>query len=273
MSDFEYLKNITLGQYLPLDSWIHKRNPGSKLAGYILLVAALSLTKSLMGLCFGLLAVFFYVLISKTPLKYAVRGLMAPLPFLIILAIIQLFMLPKESLSRPFFEILGFNIYYEGILTGGRLLIRFVDLLILLTTIGVTLSDLEMIHGLEILMRPLKKIGVKTDSAVMAAKITFRFIPSLAINAEKIAKSQASRGAEWGIKKGNLYKRIRQVFPLLIPLFNNSLRQAETLADAMLARGYGSSSIRTSLVDYHSDLSDWIFISSAFIFSALILYI
>ena len=93
----------------------------------------------------------------------------------------------------------------------------------------------------------------------MAVQITLRFIPFLAINAEKIAKSQASRGAEWRSRKGNLLKRVRQVFPLLIPLFTNSLRQAETLADAMLARGYAGNVKRTSMIEYQISIQDWVF--------------
>jgi len=107
----------------------------------------------------------------------------------------------------------------------------------------------------------------------MAIQITMRFIPFLAINAEKIAKAQAARGAEWGRGKGNLIKRVRQVFPLIIPLFNNSLRQAETLADAMLARGYAGNTQRTSMVEYRISIWDWIFLLIVILVSVLILFI
>ena len=107
----------------------------------------------------------------------------------------------------------------------------------------------------------------------MTLQITMRFIPFLALNAEKIAKAQASRGAEWGVKRGNLIKRVGQFFPLIIPLFNNSLRQAETLADAMLARGFAGNTKRTSMIEYRITFEDWIFLLMMIIISMIILLI
>jgi energy-coupling factor transport system permease protein len=142
-----------------------------------------------------------------------------------------------------------------------------------LTVSSVTLSTLEIIHGLELLLKPLKLLGLQIGSAIMAVQITLMFIPFLAINAEKIAKAQASRGAEWGNRKGNLFKRIRQIFPLLIPLFINSLKQAETLADAMLARGFTGNGLRTSMVEYQISIWDWMFLILLATVSVLVILI
>jgi energy-coupling factor transport system permease protein len=273
MSDFEYLQNITVGQYLQLRSWVHRRDPQAKLVGYAFLIIALTLTKHLNGLLIGIVSVSLLLILSKIPLRYALRGLLTPLPFLLILAVLQLFITPHGFSSVSLIKIIGFEIYPEGILAGLRLLVRFCILVPLLTVSSATLSTLEMIHGLELLLKPLGTFGLRTGSAAMTVQITMRFIPFLAINAEKIAKAQASRGAEWGVRKGNVLKRVRQIFPLLIPLFSNSLRQAETLADAMLARGFVGSERRTSMVEYKMSILDWVFLLFLVLASGLIILI
>jgi energy-coupling factor transport system permease protein len=273
MSNFEYLQKVTVGQYFPLGSWLHKRDPRLKLVGFSFLIFALTLANNINGLLIGMGVVILLLKISKTPWRYALRGLLTPLPFLMFLAAIQLFITPHVISSFPLVRILGVGIYQEGILAGIRLLVRFCILVILLTISGTTLSTLEMIHGLDLLVKPFRSLGFQTGSFAMAVQITMRFIPFLAINAEKIAKAQASRGAEWGEKRGNLIKRVRQVFPLIIPLFNNSLHQAETLADAMLARGFAVNTKRTSMIEYQISIQDWIFLFMMILVSMLILLI
>lgn len=273
MSDFEYLQKVTVGQYLPLGSWVHRRDPRVKLVGYALLIIALTLTAHLNGLLIGIATTSLLLILSKIPLRYALRGLLTPLPFLLILAVLQFFITAHSISSVTLLKILGAEIFPEGVFAGIRLLVRFCVLVILLTVSSVTLSTLEMIHGLELLLKPLKVFGLQTGSAAMAVQITLRFIPFLAINAEKIAKAQASRGAEWGVRKGNLLKRVRQVFPLIIPLFSNSLRQAETLADAMLARGFAGNAKRTSMVEYQISIRDWVFLLLLVSVSVLIVLI
>ncbi len=260
MSDFEYLKKISIGQYLPLDSWIHKRDPRMKLMGFSFLIIALTLALRLNGLLIGAGIVLLLLMISKIPWRYVFQGLLTPLPFLLILAVIQLFITPHAVSSLPEVKIFGFGFFPEGIMAGIRLLARFSILVILLSISSATLSTLEITHGLEMLIKPLRIAGLNPGILAMTLQITMRFIPFLAINAEKIAKAQASRGAEWGVNHGNLVKRVRQFFPLIIPLFNNSLHQAETLADAMLARGYMGNSNRTRMIEYRITIEDWLFL-------------
>jgi len=260
MSNFEYLQKVSIGQYFPLGSWLHKRDPRMKLVGFSFLIIALTLSTQIQGLMIGVGFILLLLAISRIPWRYVLKGLLTPLPFLLILAVIQIFIAPHIIASVPLARIVGFNIFPEGIMAGFRLIVRFCDLVILLTISSATLSTLEMIHGMELLLKPLSNIGFQWGNTAMALQITLRFIPFLALNAEKIAKAQASRGAEWGVKRGSLLKRVVQVFPLIIPLFNNSLRQAETLADAMLARGYAGNTKRTSMIEYRILFEDWIFL-------------
>ena len=260
MSNFEYLQKVSIGQYFPLGSWLHKRDPRMKLVGFSFLIIALTLSLQIKGLLIGTSFIFLLLIASRIPWRYVYKGLLTPLPFLLILAIIQLFITPHASYSTPLIKIIGFGIFPEGTMAGIRLLVRFSTLVILLTISSATLSTLEMIHGIDLLLKPLRNLGFQTGNLAMALQITMRFIPFLALNAEKIAKAQASRGAEWGVKRGNLFKRVGQFFPLIIPLFNNSLRQAETLADAMLARGFVGNTKRTSMIEYRVNIEDWIFL-------------
>ena len=273
MSNFEYLQKVSIGQYFPLGSWLHQRDPRMKLMGFSFLVIALTLTIQIKGLLIGAGYIILLMLVSRTPWRYVLKGLLTPLPFLLILAVIQLFITPHSISSLPYIKIIGLGIFPEGILAGIRLLVRFCILVILLTISSATISTLEIIHGLDLLLKPLGNLGLHTGNLAMTLQITMRFIPFLALNAEKIAKAQASRGAEWGVKRGNLMKRVGQFFPLIIPLFNNSLRQAETLADAMLARGFAGNTKRTSMVDYRISLEDWIFILVMISISAIVLLI
>jgi energy-coupling factor transport system permease protein len=273
LSDFNYLENVIASQYMPLGSWIHLRDPRFKLVAYLLLITSLTITTHIRGLVTGITAVIILVVFSKTPWRYVWRGILTPLPFLVLLAILQLFITQHTASSIPLLKIIGVGIFKEGILAGIRLILRFSTLVALLTVSSVTLSTLEMINGLELLLKPLKILGIQTGAIVMAVQITFRSIPFLAINAEKIAKAQASRGAEWGNKKGNLFKQIRQIFPLLIPLFNDSLKQADTLADAMIARGFKENGIRTSMAEYQISVQDWLFLFYSISVSALIILI
>ena len=264
MSQFEYLNRISFGQYLPTGSIIHRLDPRSKILGYTILILALTLSKQIPGLLAAVILIMLLLLISKVPITYALRGLLPPLPFIALLAILQLFITPHPSGDRLLFSYGILSISATSLRFAILLLIRFTGLILLLTLASVTLSTLEMIHGLDLLLKPLNRIGIRTDSAAMVVQIMLRFIPFLAINAEKIAKSQASRGAEWDSSKGGVIRRVRQFLPLIIPLFSVSLQQADTLANAMLARGYGSNVHRTGLREVRFNWMDLIFL----IFSA-----
>lgn len=272
MSDFEYLQNLSMGQYMPIKSFIHHRDPRAKLISAALLIISLTLSNSMIGVGFGLIAAFLLLIFSRVPPKYSLRSLLHPLPFLFLLAVLQVFITPYPINAEPILQIFGIQIFIEGLRAAVLLLVRFCGLIVLLSIFSASLSTLELIHGLDMLFKPLNRIGLKTDAAAMTVQITLRFVPFLAINAERIAKSQASRGAEWGSGKMNLVKRVRQIVPLLIPLFNNSLRQAETLADAMLARGYESSHQRSGMTEYLFNWLDAVFLFCSSIAAYLILF-
>ena len=272
MSDFEYLSKISMGQYFATHSVIHRLNPAFKLAAFSLLILATTLCKPWQGLLVLLGATLVMLVISKISLKYALRGLLTPLPFILILAIIQVLMMSYQSNQPDWLSWHFLRVNNAGLLSGGILCLRFFVLVLLLTLTSATLSTLEIVHGLDILFKPLNRIGIPSGQAAMVIQIMLRFIPSLALNAEKIAKSQAARGAVWGDPKGNLFQKTRQMLPLLLPLFTVSLQQADALAEAMLARGYASRNTRTGLREYAVGWKELLFILFILLLCTLALF-
>ena len=272
MSQFEYLSRVSFGQYLPLNSPIHRLNPGVKLAGYCLFILALSLSKSPKGLLAAIAIILLLLVLSKVSIKFALKGLLSPLPFILILAVLQLFLASYQSSETALLAWKFFKINYSGICSALLICVRFTGFVLLLTLSSTTLSTLEIVHGIDILFSPLSVLGVNTRPVAMVVQIMLRFIPTLALSAEKIAKSQASRGAVWGDPKARFFQKIKQMLPLILPLFITSLHQADALAAAMLARGYASHHKRTHLAVYSFGIMDGLFLLIMTASSCLILF-
>ncbi len=247
MHNFEFLRMVNIGQYLPLDSTLHRLDARARIVVYLVILMAATFTARPAGLLFALLIVLILLRIGRIPLNFALRGLLPPLPFLLILAGLQVFVSIRPPGAMPLLELGIFKIYASGLVSAGMLLLRFCVLILALSLSSFTLSTSEMIHGLESLLAPFSRLGLPTHDLVMVLQVTIRFIPFLAMAAERIAKAQASRGAEWGVRKGSIFQRVRQVIPLIVPLFLTSLRRAETMALAMDARAYGGVPQRTSM--------------------------
>jgi len=263
MSQFEYLRSVSIGLYLPLASPLHRLDPRAKLLAYVMLIVAVSVTQELTGLLIGMIIAIVLLIASRTPPGYVMRAWLSALPFLLLLAVLQLFMVRPQAPTSPWLNVIGLQVYGDGIYSAVKLLLRFTILIMLLTVASATLSTLETMYAIDLLLKPLHWIGLNPTPLVMVVQIMLRFLPFLALSAEKIAKSQASRGAEWDSRKGGLVARVRRVLPLIIPLFINSLQQAEMLADAMLARGFSKERPRTSLREYHFQMMDGAFLLAA----------
>ncbi len=272
MSQFEYLRSMSIGQYLPLASPVHRLDARAKLLAYTMLIIAVSLAHQAAGLLLAMVIAGVLMAASRTPSGYALRGWLSALPFLLALAVLQLFITRPVDPALPLLDLFGLRVFSAGIESAARLLLRFTVLMAMLTVASVTLSTLESIHALDLLLKPLRLVGLNPNPLVMAVQVMLRFLPFLALSAEKIAKSQASRGANWDGRRGGLITRARRVLPLIIPLFINSLRQAETLADAMLARGFSEKRARTSLREFRFRLADGLFLLAGLGSSLLVLF-
>jgi energy-coupling factor transport system permease protein len=224
--------------------------------------------------------------LARVPLKYALRGLLPPLPFILFLALLQIFLGIQGNATVPLastnvgLELLGLPPWlWSRILDALTLLMRFAALILGISLISFCISTTELIHGLTSLLTPLTRLGLPTHDFVLMIQVALHFLPLLAREAEHIAKAQASRGAEWGVKQRqglgrgllNLFKRVRHALPLLVPLFLTALRRAENLALAMEARGY-SAAKRTSIVTLRFQGADGIALSLTLGISLLILF-
>jgi energy-coupling factor transport system permease protein len=152
------------------------------------------------------------------------------------------------------------HVSLAGIWSTALILLRFVVLILAISISSFCLSTSEMITGLDRLLSPLRRIGIQTMDLIMVIQVTLRFLPLLALSAERIAKAQASRGAEWGARKGGLIAQVKKVIPLIIPLFLTSLRRSEMLALAMDARAYGLKNLRTSVYALSHHRGDTVFV-------------
>jgi len=256
-NEFEFLRFVTIGQYLPTGSVIHRLDPRTRLIATVLFLAAITFTVQRWGLGLALVTVLVTLGLARIPLSYALRGLLPPLPFLLILGLLQVFFSPQANQSPALFQAGPVAITGAGLWAGAALLLRFASLILGLSLASACLSTTEMVRGLEALLRPLTRLGLPTHEVVLVIQVTLRFLPFLAQAAERIAKAQASRGADWGTGRGGLLRRVRQALPLIVPLFLTGLRRAENLALAMEARGYsGGQGRRTSMVELHFHAAD-----------------
>ena len=260
MNQFEFLPLVTIGQYFPTGSLLHRLDARSKLVVFSGMVLAISLTTSFSGLLVGLTLVVIGIVISRVPLRYALKGLLAPLPFLIFIALLQLFFFSSKINTIEYLSWGPIHITLAGLWAAMLLLLRFITLILCLSLTSFCLSTSELTSGLDRLLSPLNRLGVQTMDFVMVIQVAMRFLPLLAQSAERIAKAQASRGAEWGVKSGGLFSQVKRVIPLIVPLFVTSLRRAETMALAMDARAYGLRTHRTSLYDLSLHWQDFIFL-------------
>ena len=247
MSEFEFLRSMPFGPYLAVDSPLHRLDPRTRILILFLFLVALTLVPSPVGLGIGLLVALAGWRLANIPYGPLLRGWVAALPFLLFLAVLQVVLRMGDE-GAVVLRWGWLVITVPDLLAGLALIIRFSGLMALLGLAAASLSESELTRGLEALFRPLGLLRFPVHDFVMVVQVMLRFFPLLAQVAERIAKAQASRGADWTPSGVNLIRRARQVAPLLVPLFVISLRRAENMAMAMDARGYGSLPVRTSMV-------------------------
>lgn len=268
MSEFELLRNITLGQYLPTGSYLHRMDPRAKIVATIFLVAAVSFTPTLAGnallvaVCLGIVA------LGRIPMTYALRGLLPALPLLAILAVMQLLFFGRAyDPSSPVIFHWGWIVVTAAVL---RLVIvsaaRFVELLFVTSVFTLTTTTTELTHGIESLLRPLRRFRVPGHELALVVTIAIRFVPTLALEAERLMKAQASRGGRIGGNRWQFIERTRQMLPILVPLFTFALRRGEELIVAMEARAYTGGAGRTAYTVLAGSAGDWLVPAATLLF-------
>ncbi len=236
------LKDITIGQYIPGNSIVHRLDPRVKMINIIILIISLFLIGRFTGFAIFLAFVIFTILISDLPVKRVLNGL-KPIFFLILITLVLHIFLTKGG--TVFWQWRFISIEEEGIYTGLFMVSRILLLIMFTSILTLTTSPLQLTDGIEYLLSPLKRFGVPASELSMMMTIALRFIPTLLEEADKIMKAQMARGADF--ESGNIIQRARNLIPLLVPLFISAFRRADDLALAMESRCYQGGEGRTRL--------------------------
>ena len=244
------LKDITLGQYFPGQSIIHRLDPRTKLIMLVVYIVALFLAESWVS--YGLMFLFLVTVIwlSTIPLKSILRGMKPLVMILIFTGVLNLFFTQEGEVI--------FHFWILTMTTGGlsRAVMMMSRILMLITgtfLLTYTTSPIALTDGLESLMKPLKKVGVPVHELSMMMCIALRFIPTLIEETDKIMSAQKARGADF--ETGSLMERARALIPILVPLFISAFRRADELATAMECRCYqgGEGRTKMKLLHYHRE--------------------
>ena len=235
------LKDITLGQYFPGNSILHRLDPRTKILLTAMYIVALFLAKQLVGYGIMMVVLASAIAVSKVKLKTIFRGLKPIMMIIVITAFLNLFWTPGQTIWKWGF----LNLTVEGIWSAIFMVLRISMLILCTFLLTYTTSPILLTDGLENLMGPLKKIHVPVHELSMMMSIALRFIPTLIKETDKIMSAQKARGADFDT--GGLMDKAKALIPLLVPLFISAFRRADELAGAMECRCYHGGEGRTRL--------------------------
>ena len=259
------ITDITIGQYFPGDSVVHKMDSRIKSILTVLLIVAIFICKTLPALGVIVVATIALVLISKIPLKTVFKSI-KPLAIIILFtAVLNLF----YGKGEPLVQIWKLKITEDGIMTAVFMAIRIITLVVISSLLTYTTSPNELTDGLERLMKPLKILKIDVHSISMTMTIALRFIPTLIEEIDKIMSAQKSRGAD--MDSGGLIHRAKALVPVLIPLFISAFRRANELAYAMECRCYRGGEGRTKMKVMKFEARDYIALAAVIVFIALLI--
>ncbi len=239
------LREITLGQYYPADSVVHRLDPRTKLFGTLVFIVSLFISTNIWGYVLASIALAAVIRLTKVPFSFMVRGLKAIMVLLLISVSFNLFLTSGEVLVKVWI----FRIAREALRLAGFMAARLVYLVLGSTIMTLTTTPNELTDGLEKSMGFLGRVGVPVHEISMMMSIALRFIPILVEETDKIMKAQMARGADF--ESGNLIQRVKAMVPLLVPLFISAFRRATDLAMAMEARCYRGGAGRTKMKPLH----------------------
>lgn len=247
------LKDITLGQYFPGNSPVHRLDPRTKLICVVLYIVALFLAAWFVTYAVMLAVLAGSIYLSKVPVKSVFRGLKPVLFIVVFTAVLNLFYTPGDTVLAQFWV---FTITLEGVWRAFFMVVRIMMLISGTFLLTYTTSPILLTDGLESLLGPLKMVRVPVHELAMMMSIALRFIPILLEETDKIMKAQIARGADF--ENGNLIKKAKSLVPLLVPLFISAFRRANDLAMAMEARCYRGGEHRTKMKPLVYKKRDWL---------------
>ena len=236
------IRDITIGQYYPSDSKLHRLDPRVKIVCTLLYLISLFLIQNIYGYLVATVFLISVIHISKVPFRYIVKGLK---PLIMLLMITVVFNLFLTKTGKILFEFWILQITEDGLRTALFMAIRLVYLILGSSLMTFTTTPNALTDGIEKLLWPLQKIKFPVHEIAMMMSIALRFIPILLEETDKIMKAQIARGAD--LENGNIFRRAKAMIPILVPLFVSAFRRATDLAMAMEARCYQGGFGRTKM--------------------------
>ena len=237
----ERLREITIGQYYATDSLLHRLDPRVKIAGTLLYIISLFLVHHYIGLVVAALIFGVMVRMSNVPFRFIVKGLKPIMMMLVFTALLHLFCTPGKAI----FSLGVLHITIEGVQKCIFLTVRLTLMMIGSSLMTLTTTPNQLTDGIEQMLRPLRKLHIPVHEFALMMSIALRFIPILMEELDKIMKAQLARGADF--ESGNFLHRLKNMLPILLPLFASAMRRANELAYAMDARCYHGGEGRTKM--------------------------
>jgi len=256
------IRDITLGQYFPGNSIIHRLDPRFKIVITFVYIAMLFVSDNIFSLLLGAVFTFAVLFMSEIPLKLILRSLKPLIPILIFTAVFDLLFIDG---GKVYFSLGFIRLTQNGIETTAYMPIRIILLVIGTSLLTYTTSPITLTDAIEYLLSPLKKIKLPVHEFAMMMTIALRFIPTLIEETDKIVSAQKARGADF--ETGNIIQRMKALIPILVPLFVSAFRRAEDLALAMTCRCYNGGEGRTKLKQLESAGRDYIAMGVTLIFT------
>lgn len=245
--------NLTIGQYYPTDSLIHRLDARTKILATFIYIVAIFLAKGVVGYVLSAAFLIFMISLSKVPFKLMLGGLKSIIAIIIFTVVLNMLFI------RTGRELVGFGIIHittDGVKMAVKLCIRLILLILGSSLLTLVTSPISLTEGIEALLKPFKKVGVPAHEIAMMMSIALRFIPTLVDELDKIKKAQMARGADFDT--GGLVAKAKSMIPLLVPLFVSAFRRADELAMAMEARCYRGDVNRTKMKKLEYGKNDYI---------------
>lgn len=244
------MRDITIGQYYPADSVLHKLDPRVKLIGTFTFLISMFVGSGLAAYAAATVFLAVMIRLSKVPFGMILKGLKAIIIILLITVSFNLFLTDGEVIFR-----IGFlKMTKEGVSIAFFMAVRLIYLVVGASLMTLTTTPNDLTDGLESVLGPLKKVKVPVHEIAMMMSIALRFIPILMEETDRIMKAQKARGADFDT--GNLIQKVKAMIPLLVPLFISAFRRANDLAMAMEARCYRGGDCRTKMKPLHYEQRD-----------------
>lgn len=257
-------RSITLGQYLPGESLVHRLSPRLKILDLVIILVLLFTLQSFAGLLVLLgIALFLYIL-AEIPFRYILKG-MRPILFIVLFALLVYFFFTGGGVVL--FRLGFITIESEGVRQGTFIVTRLVILIMFSLLLTLTTSPLSLTNGMGFYLKPLRYVGLPTEEVAMIMAVAMRFIPTLMEESQRLMRAQVARGADF--ESGSFFQRAKNLVPLIVPLFISAFRRADDLALAMEARGYRIGAKRSSLYEDIIEPRDW----ASFVFVVALLVV